>query len=1056
MPATREQLGQALKNADAAGDTEAAQKLAMAIREMDTAAPARPQVNEVAASPSPYTPDMIDSMYGKPNSGLMKGAGAFADRFVNSATFGNAANINAGLSKMGIGALDMGESFAETKANENVQRKSLSDAAPASGMAGDLTGFIAPGAAAYKLGAKVVSPIVRGVGAIAPKGAGAASRAVRYGGRLGGAAAEGAAQFGLYQGTVGASNKEMETGEAVGAGESLQMAKEGATDPLAWAAGPALSGIFRGAKYIKSGGRTFTPDAVARRVDAAMTPAASQVLDAEQFGVIEPQAEKLLFRLLGDAGYSRDDIVSAVNTFEQSIQGSDDLAMLPSRLKDVLVVKLGKGAEEAVDGFLQGAANRTGTQGAASVGAGVAEDAGRLSQFAKDSANNRFGSANRFTTSEAAKEEMARLGKEGYAPILNRPVADEDALGLIDIMTGPGMSKLREPLDTIAAGEGVDIATMMLDKPLAAAHWMQSKARMLAKSSDPAYRGAFGNLRRRLLNVIEDIAPDYKTVRQQYGDEFSNAEALTFGDRFISISNDEMKLGQMLKDLNEMTTAEREAAMLSIRDNLLGSMIRRTEGGAPRMTIAKQEPVLNALERLGPEGTAFANDVRTIVDRLNRNTRISASTGSNTMNKQQASDFAESAVSNKIVRTVGNALQNIGGDAAISGATGFLSPVMTGRAMIRGAGNALAKGRQGKIDKLTDLLMRDAGARPRPPMSGDGPVPTPAAAAPNALSQGVSTGNPVPASTPVSSAGASALRSDAGNALAGGMVGSAAPADSPEDRARNALIGAMGAGIAGRVGPRSAGAFGAGITGKPPKIKSDVPLGTRSRTRQPLPDVTGDTVEPNHRLVKVMSEPAKKSPPRKGDYNQKPLYTVRRQATDTPGDLQKGDRFPAEGLKKKQNPILEGQGDGDRQWVLLSDSASGAKKAFDRGQGMTKKNGHVQDVLYRGQAKTINVPGTVFGNGKRMRDLVQSAFDDGAGVVKLVFRDGREIYVAKDASVLRSPRAGFDPAKSGNKDIMAALPLIGGVGAVTAKQGNALATQPRDEKTGQFVAAEPR
>ena len=302
------------------------------------------------------------------------------------------------------------------------------------------------------------------------------------------------------------------------------------------------------------------------------------------------------------------------------------------------------------------------------------------------------------------------------------------------------------------------------------------------------------------------------------------------------------------------------------------------------------------------------------------------------------------------------------------------------------------------------------------------------------------------------SSGVAALRGDASNALAGGAVGAAAPADNNRDRARNALIGATGAAVGARAFPGVRGAS-AGISGKPPKIKPDIPLGTRSRVRKPLPDVTADTVEPNRRLVKVMSEPASKVPPRKGDYNQKPLYTVRRQPADTPGDLNKGDRFPAAGLKKKQNPILEGQGDGDREWILLSDSASGAKKAFDRGQGMTKKNGNVQDVLYRGQAKTVNVPGTVLGNGKRMRDLVQSAFDDGAGVVRLVFRNGREVYVAKDASVLRSPRAGFDPSKSGNKDIMAGIPLIGaGAGAT-----NALATQqlPDRDSKGQFVAPNP-
>jgi hypothetical protein len=822
MP-TREELGQALKNADAAGDTEAARKLAMAIQAMPADAP------KASGSPSPYTPDMVNSMYGKPTSKLENQVGAFADRFINSATFGNAANINAGLSKMGIGAPDMGESFGETKANENVQRKAMSDAAPVSGMAGDLAGFLAPGTAAYKLGSKVASPIVRAVGKVAPAGAGGASRAVRYGGRLAGAAAEGAAQFGLYQGTVGASNKEMETGEAVGAGESLRMAKEGATDPLAWAAGPAMSGVFRLGKYARSGGQTFTPDAVAARVNAVLTPGASQVLDAEQFGVIEPQAEKLLFRLLGDAGYSRNDITSAVNTFEQSVKGSENLAMLPSRLKDVLVVKLGKGAEEAVDGFLQGAANRTGTQGAASVGAGVAEDAGRLSQFVNDSAESRFGSGSRFQTLEGAEQELSTIGKQYEALFQPGAVAaspaDEDALRkVVDFYAND--RELSKYVAAQASKLQMTPAEYIAQNPRRAAHLMQQVAREIVdENPSPTIVNAYSGIRDNLLKPLEASAPGYNQVRNEFGDEYGFKKALSFAGRFFTKAEDEVAVGQLAKEYAAMTPRQQDAAKLAMRDESLKFANRRSEGGSPRLTKVANEPSLAAMERVfGQEGAEFANDLRTTVERLRRNTRISPGTGSNTMNKQQASDFAESAVSNKFVRTVGNALQNIGGDAAISGATGFLSPVMTGRAMIRGAGNALAQGRQGKIDKLSGLLMKDAGARPRAPMSGDGPVPTPTAAAPGALSQGVTQSPPVPSRSPVSSAGLSALRSDAGNALAGGVVGGAMPADNNQDRARNIMIGAGGAGLAGRVGPRaikSQQSRSAGIGGsKPPKIKS--------------------------------------------------------------------------------------------------------------------------------------------------------------------------------------------------------------------------------------------
>jgi hypothetical protein len=88
---------------------------------------------------------------------------------------------------------------------------------------------------------------------------------------------------------------------------------------------------------------------------------------------------------------------------------------------------------------------------------------------------------------------------------------------------------------------------------------------------------------------------------------------------------------------------------------------------------------------------------------------------------------------------------------------------------------------------------------------------------------------------PVRGAGLGGVRSDAGNALAGGVVGGAMPADNNQDRARNALIGAVGGGLAGRVGPKTS-ASSAGVGGKrPPKIKSDIPLGTPAKGKTKLP-----------------------------------------------------------------------------------------------------------------------------------------------------------------------------------------------------------------------------
>ena len=843
--------------------------------------------------------------------------------------------------------------------------------------------------------AKAAAPISKALGVTS---ASAADKGIRYGSRLIGLGGLGVAENAAFNTLAEGRNQSNLTGEDV---SGLELAKKDLLNPYAVAAAPALSGIFRVGKYARSGGQTFTPDAVAARVNSALTPGASQILNADQFGVIEPQAEALLVRLLRDAGYTRDDITSAVNTFEQSVQGGGELASLPSRLKDVLVDKLGDGAKEAVDGFLQGAANRTGTQGAASVGAGVADDAGRLSQFVNDSAESRFGSGSRFQTLEGAEQELSTIGKQYEALFQPGAVAaspaDEDALRkVVDFYAND--RELSKYVAAQASKLQMTPAEYIAQNPRRAAHLMQQVAREIVdENPSPTIVNAYSGIRDNLLKPLEASTPGYNQVRNEFGDEYGFKKALSFAGRFFTKAEDEVAVGQLAKEYAAMTPRQQDAAKLAMRDESLKFANRRSEGGSPRLTKVANEPSLAAMERVfGQEGAEFANDLRTTVERLRRNTRISPGTGSNTMNKQQASDFAESAVSNKFVRTVGNALQNIGGDAAISGATGFLSPVMTGRAMIRGAGNALAQGRQGKIDKLSGLLMKDAGARPRAPMSGDGPVPTPTAAAPGALSQGVTQSPPVPSRSPVSSAGLSALRSDAGNALAGGVVGGAMPADNNQDRARNIMIGAGGAGLAGRVGPRATprGASGAGGKGRP-----NLPMDQASR-----------------------------------------MARAKEMGFDTDTVLYHGT-------------------DRDFSEFSLSDAGKNGKR-FGRGVYLSENSGMANRYARNdtGRVMPMFVRGKIFTGVSQLDEAQKAIYLNTEGPVEKVLTKlgftGQKVgdtVVIFDPKNIRSKFAEFDPEKRSSKNLLAGVPLIGGAGAVAANEGNALALPPRDEKTGQFM-----
>jgi len=88
--------------------------------------------------------------------------------------------------------------------------------------------------------------------------------------------------------------------------------------------------------------------------------------------------------------------------------------------------------------------------------------------------------------------------------------------------------------------------------------------------------------------------------------------------------------------------------------------------------------------------------------------------------------------------------------------------------------------------------------------------------------------NPVmlgPSTGPRNAALGTQLATDAGNALAGSMVGAVAPADTPEERLRNTALGAAGFPIAGRLMRRAGGALGTpgiGPNGRPSKPTVEV------------------------------------------------------------------------------------------------------------------------------------------------------------------------------------------------------------------------------------------
>lgn len=808
MP-TREELAQALKGAHEAGDTAAAQKLAMAIQDMD-AAPTSPflqrgmdMVGKAQAgqsAPNAYLQSVESTVagavptrdgqpifrsYAQERVAQAAAAQAAAERKVRVEPVqreADAAGVAAGQDYKATAPFPdrtdrmMTQDFARQQVYDQGGVMSPSDAdtanafnsilfgvpgmvsqgwrdklkqasedQPGASLVGNVRGYLIPGEAAWQVGRAGYNTMVRPmVNALAPKGGSMAARATRLGQR-------GAEQFGgwtganaLYQGSVGESVAAAEEGRAPTLESALDRAEQGAKDPSNVLGPVGLISLNRIFTYARTGGRTSTPDWVAADV-AGRTAGRSgdgSILNAQLLGGdIDKRAETILIRMLRDAGFSSDDIRGSFAAFEQAAQGQSDLPVLTARLKDVFIDKLGPRAEQVVQDFLQGAGvSKGGTAGQAVTDA-ADQDYGRLAQFLEDSANARLGSGSRYDTLTGAQQEMKRIGDEGYERVFASPASNaaavDDLKSALDFFAG---SELASPLRQIAAGKMLNVEQMIAQDPRKAAHWMQMAANTKAQEAFDAGNKVLGkaytDMRDQILSRLEadGVAPGYQQARMQFGDEFGIEQAVTFGSRFFTKVTDTVGVRQLADDLRNLTPEQQEAALLSIRDELLRLAGRGRQGAAPRLSQLNTDSALGGLETVvGEKGGQLANDIRFIDERLARIRRTDPGQNSRTASNQEARDFANDAVSNPVARTVGKALNALGGDAAVHSAVGAASggtstavlPIFSIRAGMRAMGDKMARGRQGKIDDVTSLLLRDVGPSPRPGMPGDDMAPLP-------------------------------------------------------------------------------------------------------------------------------------------------------------------------------------------------------------------------------------------------------------------------------------------------------------------------------------------
>jgi len=345
-----------------------------------------------------------------------------------------------------------------------------------------------------------------------------------------------------------------------------------------------------------------------------------------------------------------------------------------------------------------------GGDGAARIAQSVDEDIA-ASRVALDENYGRvLGKKARIKSEDQTKEQLAEIGRKGYEPVLSKTLSGSEKQGLSAVLDGPGMDKLKSPLEEIAAGEGLSLDEMIAKSPLRAAHWAQSKARQLSESNtDVVKASAFGALRRRLLEIINEVAPEYDQVRRKYGDEFGNLQALEFGDKFLTQARDAFQIDKMKRAFSDLSPRQKNIALLSVRDALKSASGRGRKGAAPRLARVGDEQVLDALDDVfGKRGARVAQGIEDVGEFVGSRQRIDSRKGSPTANNQEASRAASENVQSPLRRKIGGLMQTIAGDTANAGVG--LPPLNALRRGLDQAGKSVSGNSAERMNAFAQIL----------------------------------------------------------------------------------------------------------------------------------------------------------------------------------------------------------------------------------------------------------------------------------------------------------------------------------------------------------------
>ena len=522
-----------------------------------------------------------------------------------------------------------------------------------------------------------------------------------------------------------AAPKMLQIGRIVPGGAKTKATVAGATSAAAWDTGfqmargdGSVGDRFEGTNKLQTTASAMLGGTAGFLITALVNPLSKQASELSNVlegvvdgsGGVSPDGLRALERFFGDKGIPLDDVtigrIQAV--IQDRSQAGPKALALPIRIKDVLIEALDGGSgqiRDAIKEQLRGTMGMGG-QGSTTIQEAIDEDYGAAREAIYDQYGKRLGQRARITSEDKTIEELRRIGNEGYEPTLAKGATSEQGEQALEaVLAGPGMNRLKSPLEEIAAGEGLSLEQMIAENPLRAAHWMQSKARQLGESGTDVVRSqAFTALRQRLLDAIEEASPGYNAIRKKYGDEYGNIQALEFGDKFLINAGKDYQIDKMARAFSNLSAAQQRVALLSVRDLLRTATGKGRRGAAPSLSRVDTDQVLGALERVfGKRGARVAQDIEDVSEYVKQRLFVDArNRGSQTTPISEDIRTAQQNVQKPWRRKVGGFLERVSGDAALM--SGGLPPVNFARQTLGKAGRAIG-GNQGRLmNSLAELL----------------------------------------------------------------------------------------------------------------------------------------------------------------------------------------------------------------------------------------------------------------------------------------------------------------------------------------------------------------